>query len=46
VNGELERMWKDAVVAYFRALSLHLPGGTEENHEKTHLLRYSAVYSR
>jgi len=35
VNGELERMWKDAVVAYFRALSLHLPGGTEENFEET-----------
>jgi hypothetical protein len=33
VNNELERMWKEAVMVYFEALSRHLPGGTEENHE-------------
>jgi hypothetical protein len=35
MNNEWERMWKDANVAQFKALSLHLPGGTEGNHEKT-----------
>jgi hypothetical protein len=34
VNNELERMWKEAVVAKFMVLSRHLPGGTKENHEK------------
>jgi hypothetical protein len=32
MNVELERMWKEAVLALFKALSLHLPGGTEESH--------------
>jgi hypothetical protein len=27
-------MWKDAVMALFKALSLHLPEGPEENNEK------------
>jgi hypothetical protein len=27
VNDELGRMWKEAVVAYFKALSLYLPKG-------------------
>jgi hypothetical protein len=31
---ELERMWRESVVAYFNALSQNLPGGTEENHEQ------------
>jgi hypothetical protein len=35
VNNELERMWKETVVAQFKVLSRHLPGGTEGNHEKT-----------
>jgi hypothetical protein len=26
-------MWKEEVVAYFKVLSLYLPGGTEEGHE-------------
>jgi hypothetical protein len=30
-DDELERMWKEAVVAYFKVLSRHSPGGTEEN---------------
>jgi hypothetical protein len=33
VNDELEKMLKEAVVVYFKALSQHFPGGTEENHE-------------
>jgi hypothetical protein len=35
VNNELERKWKEAVVAQFKVLSRHLPGGTKENHEKS-----------
>jgi surfactin synthase thioesterase subunit len=35
VNDELERMWKEAVMAEFKVLSWNLPGRTEENHEKT-----------
>jgi hypothetical protein len=30
VNYELERIWKEAVVAYFKVLSGYFPGGTEE----------------
>jgi hypothetical protein len=26
-------MWKEEVVAYFKALSRNMPGGIEENHE-------------
>jgi hypothetical protein len=32
VSNELERMWKEAVVA-FKVLSRQLPGETERNHE-------------
>jgi hypothetical protein len=35
MNDGLERMWKEAVVAYFKVLSRHLPGGTEESHENS-----------
>jgi hypothetical protein len=34
VNDELEGMWKEAVMASFKVLFCHLPGRTEENHEK------------
>jgi hypothetical protein len=34
VNGELGRIWKEAAVAYFNALSCHFHEGTEENHGK------------
>jgi hypothetical protein len=33
MNNELERIWKDATVAFFKALFWHLPGGTEETHK-------------
>jgi len=33
VNDELEGMWKETIVAYFKVLSRHLPGGTEESHK-------------
>jgi hypothetical protein len=33
MNDESERMWKEAVVAYFDVLSRHFHGGTEESHE-------------
>jgi hypothetical protein len=35
MNNELERIWKEAVVAYFNVLSRHLPGEAEENYEKS-----------
>jgi hypothetical protein len=31
---ELERIWKEAVMAQFNVLSRHLPGGTEEDQGK------------
>jgi hypothetical protein len=31
MNDELKRMWKKAVVAYFKEIYLRLPGETEEN---------------
>jgi hypothetical protein len=31
MNEELERMWKEAMVAYLKILTQHLPGGSEEN---------------
>jgi hypothetical protein len=33
VDEELERTWKDAVMAYFKILSKHLPGGTDDKYE-------------
>jgi hypothetical protein len=35
MNDELERIWKEAAVAKVKVLSQHLPGGTEESHEKS-----------
>jgi hypothetical protein len=32
--NELEKMWKELVMAYFKALSWHLLGRIEENYEK------------
>jgi hypothetical protein len=34
MNYKLERIWKEATVAYFKVLSWQSPGGTEEKHEK------------
>jgi hypothetical protein len=31
----LERIWKEVVIAQFKVLNQHLPGGIEENHEKS-----------
>jgi hypothetical protein len=31
----VERIWKEAVVAQFKVLSRHVPGGTEETREHT-----------
>jgi hypothetical protein len=33
LNDELERMWKEAVVTYIKALSQHFTTGTLKNHE-------------
>jgi hypothetical protein len=35
-NNELEMELNEAVVASFKVLSRHLPGGTEENQDKPH----------
>jgi hypothetical protein len=35
MNDKLERMRKEAVVALYKVLCLHLSGGTEEYYEKT-----------
>jgi hypothetical protein len=35
VSGELVRIWKEAVVAYFKVPNLHLSEGAEENHESS-----------
>jgi hypothetical protein len=37
VNDELERMWEEVIVAYFKVLPRNLAEGTEENHEKSQL---------
>jgi hypothetical protein len=34
MNNELKSIRKEVVMAYFMILSQHLPGGTDENHEK------------
>jgi hypothetical protein len=31
MNDELRKMWKEAVMAYFKVLLPYLPGGTDEN---------------
>jgi hypothetical protein len=41
VNDELEMTWSEAVVAYFKVLFQHLPGGTEENNEKVNQDKWS-----
>jgi hypothetical protein len=33
MNNESGRIWKELVVTYLKAVSMNLPGGTEENHE-------------
>jgi hypothetical protein len=43
VNDELERMWKEEVMAYFKVLSRHLPGRPAKTHEK--LVRTDGVYA-
>jgi hypothetical protein len=35
VNGELGRIWKEMVVAYFEALSNHLCGVTTETYKNS-----------
>jgi hypothetical protein len=35
VNKELERMWKGAIVAYFKTRTQHLPVGSEENYKSS-----------
>jgi hypothetical protein len=34
LSNELERMWKVAVVVWFKVISRCLSGGTEENHDR------------
>jgi hypothetical protein len=37
MNNELERIWQEAVVAYFKVLSWNLPRETEKNRENPQL---------
>jgi hypothetical protein len=32
VNGEKERIWKEAFLAFFRVMFRYMSGRTEENH--------------
>lgn len=34
MNRHFERIWKEVIMDYFKVLSWHFPGGTEENHEQ------------
>jgi hypothetical protein len=34
MNTELKNLWKDAVMAYFEAVSRHMPEGNEKNHHR------------
>jgi hypothetical protein len=34
MNGEQVKIWKDTVTAYFKVLSKHLTGDSEENNQK------------
>jgi hypothetical protein len=33
MSNELDRMWKEVVIAKFKVLPCYLPGGTEEKHQ-------------
>jgi hypothetical protein len=33
VNDELEKMWKEVIVDYFKAISQNFCGGTKDNHK-------------
>jgi hypothetical protein len=37
MDDELERVWKETVMAYFMVLSRHLLGEAEESHENRQL---------
>jgi hypothetical protein len=37
MDNELEIIWKEAVYGLIEVLFQHVPGGTEENHEKHQL---------
>jgi hypothetical protein len=43
VNGELDRKWKEAAVAYFKVLSQHLRGETEEDHDHNLLFAHMVL---
>jgi hypothetical protein len=34
MNNKLERLWIEAIICRVKAISRHLPGGTEENYKK------------
>jgi hypothetical protein len=44
VNNELERIWKDAIIAKFEVISWRLPGGAVESYKKRELT--IATYQR
>jgi hypothetical protein len=44
ISDGLERMWKEAVLAYFKVLSWHSTEGIEENHKKSQDIRCPGRY--
>lgn len=42
-NKEVERRWKQAIVAYFKVLPSHLPRGKEENYKNPHVSPRSSL---
>jgi len=35
INDELDRMWKEVVVAYFKVISQHVRRRSDENYERS-----------
>jgi hypothetical protein len=42
-NNELARMWKEAVVVYFKVLSWYLSGGTEDEPDNFVMIVYLRI---
>jgi hypothetical protein len=43
MNNELERIWRNVVMAYFNVQHCHLPGGTEVTYAKPQSDTWSQV---
>jgi hypothetical protein len=45
VSGEVERIWKEATVAYLKILFYNCPGGTEKETRKSSVRTVSPIFS-